>query len=68
MVQQKKRYSKHMANNFKETFIEAFFTLGRTRNKERNKERNNTSQISVFLPGFFVKDIPEAAIKWCSPK
>ena len=65
MVQQKKRYSKHMANNLKEKFIEAFFTLGRTRNKGNLRA---TSQILVFLSGFFVKDIPEAAIKWCSPK
>ena len=58
-------YSKHKTNNLNEEFIEAFFTL--IKKKKQMKAAGHIS-ILVFLPDFFIKHIPEAAIKRCPAK
>ena len=64
-IAKEESYSKRKGNTLNEEFIEDFFTL-----LKRGKQQNVAGHTSVlvFLSDFFVKDIPEAAIKRCSAK
>ena len=65
MVQQKKSHIPNTRQTILMRNLLKYFLLYKKR-----KQRKVAGHISilVFLFGFFVKDIPEAAFKRCSPK